>query len=341
MNAARLVATPETCFWGFFDKGLAPVMTLESGDIVHVETLTHQAGDAPDLLMDEGIRGIYERITPNQRGPGVHLMTGPIYVEGAAVGDTLEVRILSMHPRLPFGTNIAAHWGCLYQEFRKERITIYRIEEENGVARAECAFDFSARQLYDRPGTLSPVGKRDSALADVVVPLRPHLGVAGVAPRKEGRINSVPPGEFGGNVDNWRFGPGTAMYYPVFNEGALFFAGDPHMAEGDGEISGTAIECSANVTLQLTVRKDFPLTYPMLQTDSHWYSHGFDEDLDEAQRQAALQMLTFLCNQKGLSRDDAYSLMSVAADFGVTQVVDRRKGVHAGIAKNLFSARRG
>lgn len=337
MNAHQLLATPGTCFWGFFDKSLPPVLRVQSGDVVQIETITHQSGDAPDLLMDDGIRAIYDSIGQDQRGPGVHIMTGPIYVENAEPGDTLEARVLTMHPRLRHGTNIAANWGGLYKEFGKERITIYRIEEAHGVARAEFAFDYTASPLYDRPGIVSPVGEREAALEGVAVPLRPHLGVAGVAPRDEGKVNSVPPGEYGGNVDNWRFGPGTAMYYPVFNRGALFFAGDPHMAEGDGEISGTAIECSANVLLQLTLHKNFPLKGPMLETDTHWYAHGFDEDLDEAQHQAALRLLEFLCEQRGLSQDDAYSLMSVAADFGVTQVVDRRKGVHAGITKTVFS----
>jgi formamidase len=312
---------------------------VRSGEVVYVETLTHQAGDAPDLLMDDGVRLVYQGITPEHRGPGVHIMTGPVYVEQAEPGDTLEVRLLAMSPRLRYGTNIAAWWGCLYPEFGKERITIYRIDESHGLARAECAFDYTATPRYDLPGQISPVGPRELALKDVVVPLRPHFGVAGVAPRENGRINSIPPGNFGGNIDNWRFGPGTTMYYPVFQEGALFFVGDPHMAEGDGELSGTAIEASANAWIQLIVRKDFPITNPLLETQTHWYSHGFHEDLNEAMKLAALQMLDFLTQRKGLSRDDAYSLMSVAVDFGVTQVVDQRQGVHAGFLKSIFLPR--
>src|SRR5262245_5066562 len=131
----ELRATPATCFWGFFDAELPPVLRVRSGDLVRIETLTHQAGDAPDLLMDEGVEAVYRAIPIAQRGPGVHIMTGPIWVEGAEVGDTLEVRVLSMTPRLPFGTNIAAWWGYLYEDFGKERITIYRIDAPSGLAR--------------------------------------------------------------------------------------------------------------------------------------------------------------------------------------------------------------
>lgn len=336
----ELRATPETCFWGYFDRALPPVLTVASGDIVHVETLTHQAGDAPDLLMDEGVRAVYDGIPSAGRGPGVHIMTGPIAVEGARAGDTLEVRILSMRPRLPYGTNIGAWWGYLYGDMKKERITIYRVDVASGSARAEFAFDYTESERYDAPGTLIPPERtrREPALPGVIVPLRPHFGVAGVAPREDGRVNSIPPGDFGGNVDDWRLGPGATMYYPIQNEGALFFIGDPHMAEGDAELSGTAIESSADGWIQLSVRRDLPTDAPLLETATHWYVHGFGADLDEAMRQAARRLLALL-ERRGLSRDDAYSLISVAADFGVTQVVDQRMGIHAGIPKQVFAPR--
>jgi acetamidase/formamidase len=333
-----LPATPATCIWGFFDAAMPPELRVRSGDLVRIETLTHQAGDAPDLMMDAGVTAVYDAIPIGARGPGVHVLTGPIHVEGAAPGDTLEVRVLSMEPRLPYWTNIAAWWGHLYDDFGKERITIYRIDAASGLARAAFAFDYTTTPRYEQPGIVVPpdAAARQPALAGVVVPLRPHFGVGGVAPREPGRINSIPPGEFGGNVDNWRFGPGAAMYYPVFHPGALCYLGDPHMAEGDGELSGTAIEASANAIVQLTVRKDLRVAAPMLETPTHWIAHGFDVDLDQAMKAAARALLSFLVEQRGLSRDDAYSLVSVAADFGVTQVVDQRQGVHGMIAKNLF-----
>lgn len=334
----ELRATPETCFWGFFDAELPPVLRVRSDDLVRIETLTHQAGDAPDLMMDPEVEAVYRAIPVARRGPGVHIMTGPIYVEGAQPGDTVEVRVLSMEPRLPYGTNIAAWWGHLYEDFGKERITIYRIDAPSGLARAAFAFDYKETPRYDQPGIVVPAQKnaRQAALANVVVPLRPHFGVGGVAPRESGRINSIPPGAFGGNIDNWRFGPGAAMYYPVFHPGALCYLGDPHMAEGDAELSGTAIEASANAVVQIILHKNLRFASPMLETATHWIAHGFDEDLNRAMKAAARALLGFLVEHKGVSRDDAYSLISVAGDFGVTQVVDQRQGVHGMIAKNLF-----
>jgi acetamidase/formamidase len=334
----ELPATPATCFWGFFDATLAPVLRVRSGDLVQIETLTHQAGDAPDVMMDAGIEAVYRGIPMESRGPGVHVMTGPIHVEGAVPGDTLELRVLSMEPRLPYGTNIAAWWGHLYDDFHKERITIYRIDAASGLARAAFAFDYKTTERYDQPGIIVPPdpSARQRALTSVVVPLRPHFGVGGVAPREPGRINSIPPGEFGGNIDNWRFGPGSAMYYPVFHPGALCYLGDPHMAEGDAELSGTAIEASANAVVQLTVHKDLRFTSPMLETPTHWIAHGFDPDLNRAMKSCARSLLSFLVDHRGLSRDDAYSLISVAGDFGVTQVVDQRQGVHGMLAKSVF-----
>jgi acetamidase/formamidase len=331
-----LKATPETCFWGFFDNTLPPVLTIDSGDIVYVEALTHHAGDAPDLLMDEGVKAVYDKV--RDRGPGVHIMTGPIAVRGAEVGDTLMVRVLKTQPRLAYGSNIAANWGYLYDSFKKERITIYKIDAEANLAQPAFAYDFKGRPVYDTPGfiTAPDARAREVIKTKVAVPMRPHFGVMGVAPQENGRINSIPPGAFGGNIDNWRNGAGATMYYPVFNQGANFYVGDTHMAQGDAELSGTAIEASMNAYLQIFVIKDFPITNPILETETHWITHGFDEDLNKAMRQSADQMLTFLQSKRGMSADEAYSLISVAVDFSVTQVVDIRRGCHAAVPKSVF-----
>lgn len=336
-NLHILKATPQTCFWGFFDKTLPPVLTVDSGDLVYVEALTHHAGDAPDLLMDEGVKAVYDKVT--DRGPGVHIMTGPISVRGAEPGDTLMVRILKTQPRLPYGSNIAAHWGYLYNTFKKERITIYKLDFESNLAHPDFAYDFKGRPLYDKPGfvTAPDPSARQKIKHRVSIPMRPHFGVMGVAPNESGRINSIPPGSFGGNIDNWRIGAGATMYYPVFNKGANFFVGDSHMAQGDAELAGTAIEASLNGYFQIFVLKDFKTTNPILETDSHWITHGFNEDLNKAMRQSADQMLDFLVTKRKMSADEAYSMISVAVDFGVTQVVDIRQGCHAAVPKSLFN----
>ena len=332
-----LPATPETIHWGYFSASLAPVVTVASGDIIRAEAITHHAGDAPELMMDEQIKAIFEAIPAADRNPGVHLMTGPIYVKDARPGDVLEVRYLQMTPRLRFGSNLAAHWGHLYREMgEKERVTIYRMDETSQTAAAVFAYDF--RGKYTVPGTITQARDccREPALRGVRVPVRPHLGTAGVAPDEPGRVSTIPPGRHGGNIDNWRIGAGSTMFYPVQVDGALFSIGEPHISQGDGEISGTAIEASLDVMFQVFVRRDFTFPSPLLRSPECWMTHGFDEDLDQAMRNASLEMLRLLTEHHGLSRDDAYSLMSVAADFGVTQVVDGRQGVHARICHAVF-----
>ena len=343
---ATLAATPETCSWGFLDPDLPAVMKVASGTELTIEAVTHHAGDAPDLLMDDGIRALWDGIPAEQRAPGVHIVTGPIHVEGAAPGTTLKVDLLEMRPRTAYGSNCAAHWGLLHDLTGKERITIYELgggDDRPGcpgfgaVARPVFGFDFTARDRYDLPGvvTLPGTAQRQPFSRLVDVPVRPHLGVMGVAPAEPGRRSSVPPGVFGGNVDNWRFGPGATVYYPVFHDGAGFYVGDPHYAQGDGEICGTAVEASLDVRLRLSVVTAFPVEAPVLETSTHWFTHGFGEDLDAAMRMAAEGIVRFLVDRGGFTLDEAYSLASVAMDLGVTQVVDGTLGCHAGVAKAI------
>jgi acetamidase/formamidase len=333
----ELPATPQTVHWGYFDPSLAPVLTVRSGDLVRVEVLTQHAGDAPDLLMDEGIARVFDEV--QDRGPGPHVLTGPIAVESARPGDVLQVDILEATPRLPYGSNLAGHWGHLYAELgAKERVTIFELDAEAMLGRAAFAFDWTTTPLCDRPGTVVVPGSvpREPALEGVVVPLRPHFGTMGVAPATPGRHSSVPPGDHGGNIDNWRIGAGGRMLYPVQVPGALLSVGDPHVSQGDGEISGTALEASLNGLLRLTIRRDLDLRVPVLETASELLVHGFGDDLDAAMRAAALRTLDVLGSRYGLSRDDAYAFTSVAVDFTVTQVVDQRQGVHARIPKASF-----
>ena len=192
-----------------------------------------------------------------------------------------------------------------------------------------------AQDVY--PGMVTPVdvAARKPALADVVVPLRLHFGTAGVCPAEDGQISTVPPGKHGGNVDNREFVAGTSMHYPVYREGALFWAGDTHFAEGDGEVSGTAIEAHVNATVQFVLHKGAVTRNPMLETPLYWMCHGFNEDLDEAVREATLEMIALLSGKWGITREEAYSLCSVAGDLRVTQVVDGVKGAHIAVRKDL------
>lgn len=333
----RLKATPETVHWGYFSPEQKPALYVKSGDLIEAEAITHHAGDAPDLMMDEGVKAIWDGIDPSKRAPGVHIMTGPIYVEGAEPGDMLEVRYFQMVPRCKYGSNLAANWGHLYEEFgKKERVTIYELDERAQTAAALYAYDFQGEYLI--PGTIThcPECDKEKALVGVRIPARPHLGTAGVAPAVNDPVSTIPPGKHGGNIDNWRIGAGSTMYYPVQVKGGLFSIGDPHVSQGDGEISGTAIEASLDVMFQIILRKDFDFPSPLLETPDCWIVHGFDEDLDKAMKNAALDMVHLLDEHQGLSKNDAYSLMSVAADFGVTQVVDGTQGIHCRIDRGMF-----
>lgn len=332
-----LAATPHTVHWGYFDHAVEPVLRVRSGDVIEIETLTHHAGDAPDLLMDDGVERVFEQV--QDRGPGPHLLTGPIALEGARPGDVLQVEILSAEPRLPHGSNLAGHWGALYPDFGKERVTIFELDAAAMTGRALFAYDWTTTPLVDRPGTIVTPGSvaREAALAGVTVPLRPHFGTMGVAPAARGRHSSVPPGAHGGNIDNWRIGAGARMFYPVQVAGALLSVGDPHVSQGDGEISGTALEASLNGVLRLSLRRDLELSTPLLETPTELLVHAFGDDLDEAMLAAARLTLELLGSRFALSREDAYAFSSLAVDFTVTQVVDGRQGVHARIDKRCFA----
>jgi acetamidase/formamidase len=324
-------------------------------------------------------------------GFGVHICTGPVLVRGAEPGDVLEVRILDVAPRpcrnpafvgRAFGSNAAAWWGFHYNDLinqpkPREVITIYEIDAAGGSDWARAVYNYRwvpqtdpsgvVHRTIDYPGVPvdhALVEENHSILKGVRVPVRPHFGVMAVAPKEAEFVDSVPPGYFGGNIDNWRIGKGATMYYPVAVPGALFSVGDPHASQGDSELCGTAIECSLTGTFQLVLHKRSDLAgtplagldYPLLETGDCWVVHGFSfanylvelgdrarseifgkSSLDGAMRDAFRKMRRFLMTVKGLSEDEAISLMSVAVDFAVTQVVDANWGIHAILKKSIFT----
>jgi acetamidase/formamidase len=325
----------------------------------------------------------------------VHVCTGPVYVRGAEPGDVLEVRIMDVKPRpsanpqfrgKAFGSNAAAWWGFHYKDLLtepkpREVVTIYEIDATGQRNWAKAAYNFRwtpqtdpfgvVHQTIDYPGVPvdhSKVTENHNVLKNVRIPIRPHFGVIAVAPREADIVDSIPPGYFGGNIDNWRIGKGATMYYPVAVPGALLSAGDPHASQGDSELCGTAIECSLTGTFQLIVHKKETLggtslaglDYPLLETQDEWVLHGFSyanylaelgdtaqqtiyekSSVDLALRDAFRKMRSFLMSTKGLTEDEAISLISVGVDFGVTQVVDGNWGVHAIIKKALFTGAEG
>jgi len=264
----------------------------------------------PADQVQQSLRDIYEQVPREERGPGGHILTGPVYVEGAAPGDVLQVDILEIDLPIDYGYN-----GC------------------SGFTRDNCPEDRAARSRlfrFDRASLTSEFAP------GIEIPLRPFFGSMGVAPPDDaGRWSSVPPWIHAGNIDNKELVAGTTLYIPVWVEGALFEAGDGHAAQGDGEVDQTAIETSLRGRLRLTVRKDMSLAWPIAETPTHWITMGSDEDLAEATRITIDNTIDFLAEWLELPRGEAYRLISLAVDLRITQLVDQKLGVHAMIPKSL------
>ncbi len=405
-------ATADTVHWGYFSKSLKPLVEVQSGDFVTIETLTHHANDDNARMVkgDPGAESVYfwdkKKKGVNRRGAGpmdaslfgrgageglgVHICTGPIAVAGAEEGDILEVRILDVKPRpsanpefkgKSFGSNAAAWWGFHFNDLieepkKREVITIYEIDASGERDWAKALYNFRwtpqtdpfgvVHKIIDYPGVPvdhSTIKENWGVLKNVRVPIRPHFGVMGLAPKEVDMVDSIPPSYTGGNIDNWRIGKGATLYYPVSVPGALLSVGDPHASQGDSELCGTAIECSLTGTFQLILHKKATLAgtpletlgFPLLETQTDFLVHGFSypnyladlgakaqseiygkSSVDLALKDAFRKMRHFLMTTQKLTEDEAISLMSVAVDFGVTQVVDGNWGVHAIVKKNIF-----
>jgi acetamidase/formamidase len=314
-QAHDLPLAPHNVHWGYYDASVKPVLTIEPGDRVHVETMVARGlerlrlAGVPDAEIPESLKAVEAAV--KSRGPGAHPLTGPIYVSGAEPGDSLEVSIGPIEFLHPYGViGFLPGGGTLPAEFPYAYLKLVR-------------FDPGGRTAALAPG--------------VQVPLEPFFGSIGVAPPVlSGRVSSGPPGPHVGNLDIKEVGAGSIVYLPVHVPGALLSIGDGHAAQGDGEVTGTAIETSLSTTLQVVVRKKKPLRYARIETATHFITIGLDEDLDEAARIATREMIDYLVTEKGLTRDDAYVLCSAAVDLRVSQTVDITKGVHAMLAKALF-----
>jgi acetamidase/formamidase len=312
----RLEATPKTVAWGHYHAKTPPVLHIGSGDTVEVRTLITsspgrlEAAGVPAEQVEPSLRDIHKEVT--DKGPGGHILTGPIYVEGAEPGDVLEVRIRSIKLAIPYAYNaFGPRGGFLPEDFPYSKMRIIRLDEKRMVG----------------------------AFAEgIEIPLRPFFGSMGVAPpESSGRVSSAPPGIHAGNLDNKELVAGTTLLIPVHVRGALFEVGDGHAAQGNGEVDITALETSLQGTLQFVVRKDLHLRWPRAETPTHLIAMGIDRDLTEATKIAVREAVDLLVTEKGLSRDDAYMLCSAAVDFNITQVVDGTKGVHAMIPKAIFT----
>jgi acetamidase/formamidase len=311
----KLKVTPETLAWGYYWAGAKPVLTVQSGDTVEIQTVSgnpttlEAAGLPPDQIQPE-LRKLYADVPKEAKGPGGHLLTGPIAIAGAQPGDVLEVRILEIRLDVPYAYNSSGRNGFLADVFPQGRTKIIPLDRKALIG-------------HFLPG--------------IDLPLKPFFGSMGIAPSESaGRVNSAPPGAHAGNLDNKELVAGTTLFIPVHAPGALFEVGDGHAGQGNGEVDITAMETSLTGVFQFIVHHDMHLTWPRAETPTHYITMGLDPDLTKAARLCALETIDFLVNEKHLSRDDAYALTSVAIDLAVTQLVDGTRGVHAMIPKSLF-----
>ena len=336
----ELKGTLETTNWGLIG-GRDSVLHVDSGDVVKVESISHHAGNLPELMMDEGVKVLYDELP--DRGPGKHIVTGPITVEGAKKGGVLKVSALDIEPRLPYGSNQLAAHGTLNEDFdNKHYIVAYEADMKTNTASVKYAYEH-----LPKTGEIGEIfefderGENFEFLKDVSIPLNLHLGIHSVAPKDNEAVSTTEPGEFGGNVDNRNFVKGTTMYYPVNVDGGHYYVGDSHLAQGDGEVSGTAIEAHVNATLKFEVEEELVLANnPVLETETHYHTHGFNTDLHEAAKEAAREAVAFMKNNFGVTELEAYSILSVDGDFHVSQIVNGVKGIHCRIRRDIFAERK-
>ena len=325
MAHPTLRSTPETVIWGWIAADRAPVLRVQPGATVRIDTVSHQgintkddpvtffgrAGISPEKVLPDAAE-IFQRVQ-REEGAGAHVLTGPIHVEGAQPGDMLEVRVLDVEIRVPYGVN------------------------DTGPGRG--AVPDLLREPVQRVIKLDLARKVALFAAGVEVPLAPFMGIVAVAPPPERvRVNTKPPGSFGGNIDFKHLVAGSTLYLPVFNEGALFYTGDGHACQGDGEVDGTAIEISLTPTLQLILHKGAgrTMSWPRAEDVAHYYSMGMDPDLNEALRNAIREAVDFLQARAGLSAAEAYALCSLAVDFRIGEAVNGVLMVYGAVPKRLF-----
>jgi acetamidase/formamidase len=312
----QLPLTPENIHWGYYDASLEPALRVRSGDRVFFENLLARGVERLRLAGFDESRFLPSMLAVEEVETdrlGAHPLNGPVFVEGAEPGDVLEVRIVDVGFLTPYGVSgFLPGGGTLPDEFPAATLRRFEIDTIAGTA-----------TMQGVPG--------------VQIPVRPFFGSIGVAPPLlSGRVNSRAPGPYVGNLDNKELVEGTTLFLPVHVPGGLLSIGDGHAAQGDGEVSGTAIETSLYGTIEITLRKGMALRWPRAETPTHYVSMGLHPDLDEAARMATSEMVAFLASELGMERADAYVLCSVALDLRVTQLVDGTKGVHGMLSKELF-----
>jgi len=316
-----LLPTPKTVVYGGYDPASVPALRINSGDEVEISAVSTCGTRLLQPGKDTGsVEPAYRAITAAvrdstlRRGPGGHILTGPVFVEGAEPGDVLEVRIKAVDLAIPYACNSFGPRSGFLPE----------------------AFPGASKSRIVPLDTVRMIGHFSDSLG-IEIPLHPFFGSMGVAPPlARGRINSAPPDIHAGNLDNKELVAGTILYIPVHVRGALFQAGDGHAAQGDGEVDITALETALKGRFQFIVRKDMKLTWPRGETATHWIAMGTDSSLTIAAKTAVKEAIALIADVKGMTREDAYMLVSTACDVRVTQLVDGTMGVHVMIPKSLW-----
>lgn len=300
--------TPQTVHWGHFNASIPAVLQVESGDEVVIDTFSGGMSEVADPSLFRPEHRLIVDTVPQIMGP--HILTGPVHVKGAEPGDTLEVRILDIELTTDWGWNIIRPLkGALPEDFPNLSRRVIPIDRQTNMARLPWGID---------------------------VPLRPFFGIIGVAPPPAyGLVSSVEPREYGGNIDNKEFIPGTSLFLPVFVPGANLSVGDGHAVQGDGEVCLTALETCLKGRFQVIVHKQ-SLNFPRAITPTHYISMGMDVDLDDAAKQALRNMIKWLTEIKPWTAEEAYVFCSLACDLHVTQLVDGNKGIHAMVSRSII-----
>ena len=313
-NPYILNPSATTVAWGYYWSEAPPVLRIQSGEFVTIHTLLTSN---PERLLAAGVpqdkieKELYDVQNVKERGPGGHVLTGPIFIEGAEPGDVLEVKFKTIDLAIPYGYNAIGQNGFLSDEIFDRKTKIIELDREKMIGH----------------------------FADGIhIPLHPFFGSAGVAPPKEaGRWNSAPPWINAGNLDNKELVAGSSLFIPVHVPGALFEIGDGHAAQGNGEVDITAIETSLKGKLQFIIHKGKKLLWPRAETPTHIITMGCDRDLNAATHIAVREMIKYLMDEKKMSQADAYMLCSIAVDVNITQLVDGNVGVHAMLPKAIFT----
>jgi acetamidase/formamidase len=320
-----LGSTPDTVVWGYLSSRVPPVLRIKSGTTVRIDTLSHQglttrddpvtyfgrAGIKPEDVLQDA-KDVFAKV-PHPKGLGVHILTGPIYIEGAAPGDALEVRVLDLEIRVPYGVNNTGPGsGVLPDLVPTPSPRVIKTDPQRKVA---------------------------LLLGGIDLPLSPFLGIMAVAPPPDLIIvSSGPPNKWAGNLDLKTLTVGSTLTIPVFNEGALFFTGDPHGVQGDGEVDGGALEQSLTATLQFIVHKGAGkgMRGPRAEDAANYYAIGIDLDLNVAMKNAVREAVDLLQEKAGVTTAEAYAIASMGVDFRVGEAVDSTLLIYGVIPKKFF-----